>query len=64
MRIDRLLLVPGTYDLTVSLVNFNLTHTYDFRYRVLRFDVEAGDPYAEFGVVAVDCAWSGTPFGT
>jgi ABC-2 type transport system ATP-binding protein len=61
LRVERLMLVPGTYDLTVSLVNFTLTHTYDCRYRVLRFDVEAGDPYAEFGVVALDGTWSGTP---
>jgi hypothetical protein len=64
LRLDRLMLVPGTYDLTVSLANFTLTHTYDFRYRVLRFDVEAGDPYAEFGVVALDGIWSGTPLPT
>jgi Wzt C-terminal domain len=64
LRLDRLMLVPGTYDLTVSLANFTLTHTYDFRYRVLRFDVEAGDPYAEFGVVALDGTWSGTPLST
>jgi ABC-2 type transport system ATP-binding protein len=64
LRVDRLMLVPGTYDLTVSMVNFTLTHTFDFRYRVLRFDVEAGDPYAEFGVVALDGTWSGTPLST
>jgi ABC-type polysaccharide/polyol phosphate transport system ATPase subunit len=61
LRIDRLMLVPGTYDLNVSLANFSLSHTYDFRYRVLRFDVEAGDPYAELGVLVLDATWSGTP---
>ena len=31
LRVDRLMLVPGTYDLTVALANFSLTHTYDSR---------------------------------
>jgi ABC-2 type transport system ATP-binding protein len=64
LRIDRLMLVPGTYDINVSLTNFSLTHTYDFRYRILRFDVEVGDPYAEVGIMVLDATWSGTPLST
>ena len=31
--VDRLLLVPGTYDLSASLVNYTLAHVYDFSLR-------------------------------
>ena len=52
-RLDRLLLVPGTYDLSASLVNYTLSHFYDPRYKALRFDVEPGKPYEEDGVVSL-----------
>jgi len=58
MRLDSLPLVPGTYDLSVSLVNHTLSHFYDCRYRVVRFDVEPGTPYAEYGILALSGDWS------
>jgi ABC-type polysaccharide/polyol phosphate transport system ATPase subunit len=59
-RIDRLMLVPGTYDLTLSVLNSSLTHTFDHRHRAFRFDVEAGTPRAdEEGVVALGGSWEG-----
>jgi hypothetical protein len=30
---------------------------YDSRYRSFRFDVEQGDPYAEFGVMTMAGTW-------
>ena len=62
LRVDRLMLVPGTYDLSVSLVRLHVSRTRTTSATaVLRFDVEAGDPYAEFGILALDATWSGTP---
>jgi ABC-2 type transport system ATP-binding protein len=58
LHLDSLPLVPGTYDLSVSLVNYTLSHFYDSRYKALRFDIEPGDPFAEYGVLALKGNWS------
>jgi len=58
MRVDRLMLVHGIYDLSVSLTDYSVLHTYDFRHRAFRFDVEPGRPTAESGVLVLDAAWS------
>ena len=55
--IDRLLLIPGTYDVTVSLYDFGIMHPYDFRHKVLRFDVTHGHPRESYGVVSLDGRW-------
>jgi ABC-2 type transport system ATP-binding protein len=63
-RIDRLMLVPGTYDLSSSVFNHALTHTFDYRYKAFRFDVEAGAPRADAdGVVALGGTWEGHSLG-
>jgi hypothetical protein len=55
---DPVRLLPGTYDLTVSLYDYSCLHPYDFRQSVLRFDVERGGPvHEEFGVVALGGQW-------
>lgn len=61
LRVDRLLLVAGTYDLSVSLYDYSCAHAYDFRHLTFRFDVQRGDPTEEFGVFALGGVWSGTP---
>jgi ABC-2 type transport system ATP-binding protein len=58
LYLESLPLVPGTYDVSVSLVNYTLTHFIDARHRVLRFDVEPGTPYAEYGILALSGQWS------
>jgi ABC-2 type transport system ATP-binding protein len=58
MKLDSLPLVPGTYDLSVSLVNHTLSHFFDCRHRAVRFDVEPGTPYAEYGILALTGNWS------
>jgi len=61
LTIDRMLLLPGTYDVTVSLYDHAITHPYDFRQKVLRFDVEAGTPHETFGgVVSLAGRWAVT----
>jgi ABC-type polysaccharide/polyol phosphate transport system ATPase subunit len=56
-RADALPIVPGTFDLSCSLYDYTLSHAYDYRHRSFRFDIEAGDPHAEFGVLALKGSW-------
>jgi ABC-2 type transport system ATP-binding protein len=59
LTIPRMMLLPGTYDVSVSLYDHAITHPYDFRQKVLRFDVEVGTPHETFGgVVSLDGRWS------
>jgi ABC-2 type transport system ATP-binding protein len=58
-RVRRLLLVPGAYDLVAVIYDFSATHPYDHVQNALRFEVEAGDPYEENGVVSLGGEWSG-----
>jgi ABC-type polysaccharide/polyol phosphate transport system ATPase subunit len=58
LRVEHLMLVPGTYDLTTSLCNYTLSHVYDMRQRFHRFEVEIGDPPAEFGVMSLGGEWN------
>ena len=59
LHVDRLLLLPGTYDVSASLHNSAGTHVWDMRHRVLRFDVEFGDPHEEYGFVSLGGTWEG-----
>ncbi|MHB1536669.1 MAG: ABC transporter ATP-binding protein, partial [Acidimicrobiales bacterium] len=54
---DPLRLLPGTYDLTVSLYDYSCLHAYDFRHRVMRFDVERGPIDEAYGVVSLGGSW-------
>jgi hypothetical protein len=56
--IDRLLLLPGTYDIAASLYDYSCAHPYDHRQHALRFDVEQGEPFQQQGLVALDGRWS------
>src|SRR3954452_3717375 len=56
-RIDRLLLLKGTYDITVSLYDYAILKPYDLRHKVLRFAVEVGDPHEGYGVVPLGGMW-------
>jgi ABC-type polysaccharide/polyol phosphate transport system ATPase subunit len=63
-RVDRLLLLPGAYDLSAAVYDYTLNHPYDHRERTLRFDVEFGEPHEERGLVSFGGEWSmgeGTP---
>lgn len=54
---DPLLLVPGTYDLNVSLLDHTCMHPYDVRHKVLRFDVDRGAIQETYGVVSLGGKW-------
>jgi ABC-type polysaccharide/polyol phosphate transport system ATPase subunit len=54
---DSVRLLPRTYDLHVSIYDYNLMHPYDFRQNVLRFDVERGPNHDQFGVASLGGKW-------
>ncbi len=58
-RIPRLLLLPGAYDLVAAIYDFSGSHPYDHLQNALRFEVDAGNPYEENGVVSLGGEWSG-----
>lgn len=57
LTIDRLLLVPGTYDHSASLHDHGMQHPCDVRHHILRFLVEPGEPRETFGVVSLGGLW-------
>ncbi len=57
LTVDRLMLVPGTYDLSASLFDYSCLHAFDFRHRAHRFDVELGEPREQYGLVALGGTW-------
>lgn len=57
LRIERLMLLPGTYDISASLYDHLCLHCFDFRHNALRFDVNVGRPREEYGVVSLDGSW-------
>jgi ABC-2 type transport system ATP-binding protein len=60
---DTLRLLPGTYDLSVSLRDYGMVHAYDVRKEVMRFDVERGPLREQAGVFALDGQWKVVPDG-
>ena len=55
---DSLPLLPGTYDLSVALHDFQLLHTYDTRQDLIRFDVDRGPLSESVGVVSLGGRWA------
>lgn len=54
---DGLTLLAGTYDVSVSIYDYNVLHCYDFRHLGFRFDVLRGLPNEEHGVVSLNPKW-------
>ncbi|MGH9180061.1 MAG: ABC transporter ATP-binding protein [Acidimicrobiales bacterium] len=57
LAIDRLMLVPGNYDISASIHDWHGLHPYDVRRHVVRFHVEPGEPRESFGVVSLGGRW-------
>ncbi len=58
LAVDRFLLLPGSYDISVSAYDHHVIHPFDFRQNVLRVDVDPGMPHETFGgVVSLDGRW-------
>jgi ABC-2 type transport system ATP-binding protein len=56
-RVDRLALLPGTYELTVAVYDYTCQHPFDHRHRLVRFDVVPGTPREGVGVVTLGGSW-------
>jgi ABC-type polysaccharide/polyol phosphate transport system ATPase subunit len=54
---DPLALLPGTYDVSVSLQDDRLLHAYDVRQDLIRFDVDRGPLSESGGVVSLGGRW-------
>ena len=59
LHVDRLLLVPGIYDVSASISDYACMHMYDCRHRSFRFDVERGHPEESGGVMSLGGVWGG-----
>jgi len=57
LAVPRLLLLPGTYELSGAVYDYSRTHPYDHRHRVHRFDVEVGSPREEHGFTSLGGSW-------
>jgi len=55
--IPRLMLQPGTFELTASIVDYSMLHQFDFIKRFLRFDVEHGSIVESGGYLALGGTW-------
>jgi ABC-2 type transport system ATP-binding protein len=58
LTIDRVMLLPGTYDIATGLYDYSATHPFDHCLHALRFDVEAGAPRQQHGLLALDAKWT------
>jgi len=56
-KIERLLLLRGTYDVMASIYDYTQSHQYDGIIHALRFDVERGTPAEQLGVVSLGGEW-------
>jgi ABC-type polysaccharide/polyol phosphate transport system ATPase subunit len=56
--LDRLMLQPGTFDVSASLNAYDCQHVFDYRRRTLRFDVESGTPRESGGPLALGGTWA------
>ena len=54
---DRLALMPGTWHLTVAVVDETMLHTYDHLDQVYQFHVQPGSSYERFGIVDLHGRW-------
>ena len=57
LRVSRLMLLQGTFDLTVAVYDFTRQHPIDHRHRLVRFDVVGGEPREGVGVVSLGGEW-------
>jgi len=62
LAVDSLMLLPGTYDVSACIYDHALTHPYDFRQKVVRFQVDPGTPHETFGgLMSLNGRWRVQP---
>jgi ABC-type polysaccharide/polyol phosphate transport system ATPase subunit len=57
LRIPSLHLQAGAYTVRARILDYTLSHTYDFRPVAHRFDVTSKRPHESGGIVALDSTW-------
>ena len=56
--VDRLMLLPGTYNLSCTITDSEALHIFDFRNRAIRFTVAPGTPHESYGgLVSLGGEW-------
>ena len=63
MSVPALMLQPGTFEVTASIVDYSTTHTFDFLRNCTRFDVDLGHPRESGGPVVLGGSWGGLKQG-
>ena len=58
-RVPRFMLVPGRYDISLTLFDYEMLHPFDCRHRFHRIEVGGGLPPDVDGVVSLDGEFSG-----
>ena len=59
LRIDRLMLLPGAYDISAACTDRTISHTYDMRLKAFRFDIKPGTPHETYGgFVSLGGTWT------
>jgi hypothetical protein len=65
LKVDRLLLLPGAYSVSIACADSTVSHTYDHRHRAFFFDVKPGTPHETYGgLMSLDGRWAITPTAT
>jgi lipopolysaccharide transport system ATP-binding protein len=55
--IPSLPLLPGRYEFTAAIYDYQSVHPYDHQHRAYTFEVQAGELAAEEGLVHIPCRW-------
>jgi len=59
LHVDRLMLLPGAYDVSATCTDRTISHVFDMRLKALRFDVKPGTPHETYGgFVSMDPRWT------
>ena len=58
LRLDHFPLLPGTYDISASVMDYTLAHPYDVRRNVLRINVDRKGQMDPEGIVSLGGEWS------
>lgn len=57
LDIEHIMLQPGIFDVSASVVAYDCVHVYDFVKHCLRFDVSPGQPRESGGLIALGGQW-------
>jgi len=61
-RVERLPLLPGSYEIGASLFDLTRSRGFDRRTRILTFDVDPGRPHEHDGIITLGGSWAGAVF--